>query len=205
MSITNYAELKAAVLSWVNDATVNGKEADFIALAEAEINGDLKAKPMNLEQSVSVSAGARVVPFPANLIDPISFRIAGARNPDIVVKSIEQLDRMEAGQEGYNATRVYGAIVGRSLKVFPALGAGSVVVYGKCAIPALSDANPTNWLLTAFPNVYLFAAAREAGYFLRDTNMIAGAEARYLQAVAKVGQQYTYRGQMAAPTVYGAR
>lgn len=205
MSITNYAELKAALLSWVNHAAIAGREADFIALAEAEINGDLKAKPMNLEQSVLVSAGARIVPFPANLIDPISFRITGARNPDIVIKSIEQLDRMEAGQEAYNATRVYGAIVGRSLKVFPSLEAGSVVVYGKCAIPSLSDASPTNWLLTSFPNVYLFASVREAGYFLRDANMASGAEARYLQAVAKVGQQYAYRGQMAAPTIYGAR
>lgn len=205
MSISNYTELKAAVVEWVNHPQAAGKEADFVALAEAEISADLKVKPMNLEQSVAVSAGARSVALPANLIDPISFKVVGARDPDVVIKSSEQLERMEAGLEPYSPSRVYGAIVGRTLKVFPALSAGTVSIYGKCSIPSLSDAEPTNWLLTAFPTVYLFAAIREAGYFLHDERMIVGAEARYQQAIAKVSAQYVYRGQMAAPTVRGAR
>lgn len=198
----NYTQLKTDIAAWVVDSTAAGKEASFITLAEADISADLRVMPMNLEQSVSVSAGARVVPLPLNVIDPIEFKAGGRQ---IVIKSRAELDRMEAGQAEYDATKVYGALVGRELKVFPALGAGSVTVYAKCAIPALSDAEPTNWLLDAFPNVYLFGAIHKAGLYLRDANMITFGEKEYQKAVAMVNRQYTYRGQMAAPTVRGAR
>lgn len=200
----NYAELKSEVASWVLDSQAAGKEASFIALAEGEISADLSVQPMRLEQTVSVAQGARLVPMPDNVIDPYSFRIAG-RNPEIVIKSRDELARMESGQAEYDATKVYGALVGRSLKVFPALSAGDVTIYAKCAIPPLSDAEPTNWLLDSFPGVYLFGAIHKAGLFLRDSNLIAFGEKEYQKAVAKVSAQYVYRGQMAAPTIRGAR
>lgn len=200
----NYTELQSEIASWVANSTMSGKEALFVTLAEGEISSDLSVRPMNIEQVVAVTAGARSVVLPANVIDPIDFRIAG-QNPNIVIKSREELDRMEQGQAGYDATKVYGALIGQELRVFPALAAGNVTIYAKCAIPALSDANPSNWLLTAFPNVYLFGCMHKAGLFLRDANLIAFGEKEYQKAIAKVNEQYTYRGQMAAPTIYGAR
>lgn len=198
----NYSELKTEIAAWVIDATAAGREASFITLAEAEISADLLVSPMNLEQSVSVSAGDRVVPLPDNVIDPIEFRMNGRQ---FIIKNRVELDRMESGQAEYNATEVYGALIGREVKVFPALAAGSVVIHAKCAIPALSDAAPTNWLLTSFPNVYLFGAIHKAGLFLRDANIIALGEKEYQKALASVNRQYTYRGQMAAPTIRGIR
>lgn len=203
--ITNYTELKTAVLGWVNDSQASGKETDFITLAEAEISADLMVQRMNQEQAVSVLAGAEFVSLPQALIDPMSFQVVGARNPDIVITTKERLNRMKAGVEGYDPQRFYGALVGDVLQVFPALPAGSVTVFGKFAVPSLSDAAPTNWLLASFPNVYLFGAIREAGAYLRDADMIAWADARYKQALAKVNASYVYRGQMAASTVYGVR
>lgn len=198
----NYTQLKTDIAAWVVDSTAAGNEASFITLAEADISADLRVSPMNLEQSVSVVAGARAVALPDNVIDPIEFRVNGRQ---IIIKSRPELDQMEAGQAEYDATKVYGALIGRELRVFPELGSGSVVIYAKCAIPALSDANPSNWLLASFPNVYLFGAIHKAGLFLRDASMITFGEKEYQKAVAKVGSQYTYRGQMAAPTVRGAR
>lgn len=200
----NYTELKTEVASWVVDAQAAGKEASFISLAEGEISADLNVHPMRIEQTVAVTAGARSVAIPDNVIDPYSFRIAG-RNPEIVIKSRDELARMESGQAEYDATKVYGAIIGRVLKVFPALSAGDVTIYAKCAIPPLSDVQPTNWLLDSFPSVYLFGAVHKAGLFLRDANLVAFGEKEYQKAVAKVNAQYVYRGQMAAPTIRGAR
>lgn len=207
MSIATYSDLKSAVLSWAEHPAAAARVADFIALAEAEISADLTVKPMDQEQAVAFLAGASEINLPANVIDPRGFKLTGARYPDIEIVTPEAIDLLNIGQYGqYHQQKVYGALVGRKLKLYPTqTDAGSITVTAKCAIPALSDSNTTNWLLTAFPNVYLFAAIREAGSFLRDENMIAWAEGRYQAAAAKVNQQYVYRGQMARSTVYGAR
>lgn len=199
MSISTYSELQAAVLSWVEHPAAAAKVQDFIALAEAEISADVSVDPMKLEQSVSFLAGAAEVALPDNLMNPEQFRISTARNPDVLIVTREMLQEFSLNTRNYDSQRVYGALMGRSLKLFPTqTSAGEVAMFGKCSIPALSDTNPTTWLLTAFPNVYLFAAVREAGSYLRDENMIAWAESRYQQALAKVGGQFVYRGQMGA-------
>lgn len=206
MTIATYTDLHAAVQAWVNHAQANARIPDFITLAEGEISADLLVDPMKLEQSVSFSAGASEIPLPANLIDPEQFRLLGARLPDIVMASREMLAEFAANTRAYDSQRTYGALVGRTLKLFPTQTVdGTVAVYGKCAIPPLSSDAPTNWLLTSFPNVYLFGAIREAGSFMRDEAMIAWAEGRYQQAVAKVNKQFQYRGHMGQVTSRSVR
>lgn len=197
--ISNYAELQGAVNEWVNHSSANARVTDFIALAEAEISADLSVDPMKLEQSVAFAAGADSIDLPDNLINPESFRISTARNPDVLMVTREMLSEFSLNTRAYDSQRVYGALVGRALRLFPEqTSSGTVDAYGKCAIPALSDSSPVNWLLTAFPNVYLFAAIREAGAFLRDQNMVAWAEARYQSALSKVSTQYAYVGRTGA-------
>lgn len=207
MSLSTFSDLRARLMEWVNHAQANAFVDDFIELAEAEISADLSVKPMDQEQSVAFGAGASSITLPANVIDPRGFKLAGARLPEIEIVSPESLDLLAIGQyPAYHSGKTYGALVGRTLKLYPTQQqAGAVVVTAKCAIPPLSQANPTNWLLTAFPNVYLFGAIREAGAYLRDDSMIAWAESRYQAAVAKVNAQYVYRGQAARSTVYGVR
>lgn len=197
--ISNYTELKAAIQSWLTNSQAYARIPDFILLAEGEISADLDVQPMKLEQSVAFAAGADSVVLPANLINPEQIRVSTGRNTDVIITTREMLQEFSLCQRDHDPTRVYGALVGRELQLFPAqIGAGTASFYGKCAIPALADNNPTNWLLTGFPNVYLAAALREAGAYLRDEAMIAWAEGRYQQAVAKINSQYVYRGQMAA-------
>lgn len=203
--ISNYTELKAAIQSWLTNSQAYARIPDFILLAEGEISADLDVQPMKLEQSVAFAAGADSVVFPANLINPEQIRVSTGRNTDVIITTREMLQEFSLCQRDYDRTRVYGALVGRELKLFPTqTGAGTASFYGKCAIPSLTDGNPANWLLTGFPNVYLAAALREAGAYLRDEAMIAWAEGRYQQAAAKVNSQYLYRGQMtaAAPRTY---
>lgn len=206
MSIANYSELQAAVISWVNHAAANSRVTDFISLAEAEISADLEVKAMDIEQSVAFSSGAASITLPVNVINPRSFKLAGARYPDVEIVSSDALSLLAIDQYPRSADKTYGALVGRTLKLFPAQSAsGSITVNAKCAIPPLSVSNVTNWLLTSFPNVYLFAAIRETGSFMRDANMIEWAEGRYQQAIAKVNGQFIYKGQMARSVVHGVR
>lgn len=195
--ISNYNELQSAIQSWLTNSQAYARIPDFIMLAEGEMTADLDVQPMKLEQSVAFSAGASAITLPANMINPEELRISTGTNPDVLIRTREQLQEMSLYQRNYDATRVYGALVGRDLKLFPQQTvSGSLLTFGKCALPALSEGNPTNWLLTAFPNLYLAAALREAGSYLRDESIITWSESRYTAGIAKVNAQYVYKGQM---------
>ena len=70
----------------------------------------------------------------------------------------------------------------------------TLIYYAK--IPALSDANPTNWLLTRYPDAYLYACLLEAmPYNEEDARMQTWATA-YATAIDKIqrddkGARYT--------------
>jgi hypothetical protein len=51
---------------------------------------------------------------------------------------------------------------------------------------ALSDAVPTNALLTDYPDAYLFAAMAEAGPFLRDAELAQAYEAKLERAIGEI-------------------
>jgi hypothetical protein len=51
---------------------------------------------------------------------------------------------------------------------------------------ALSDAAPTNGLLTDYPDAYLFATLAEAGPFLRDAELAGAYDARLERAIAEI-------------------
>jgi hypothetical protein len=58
-------------------------------------------------------------------------------------------------------------ISGSVIATFPPSTADIIIDY-YASIPALSTTNPTNWLLTAAPDVYLYGALMEAAPYMMD-------------------------------------
>jgi len=52
-------------------------------------------------------------------------------------------------------------------------------------MPVALSTTPSNWLLTAFPNVYLYGALKQASAFAMQDERIPLWEAAYAQAVHK--------------------
>lgn len=79
----------------------------------------------------------------------------------------------------------YWARVGDQFQYFPAPDQAytATLTYTR-RVPALSESNPTNWLLTNHPDVYLFGALKEAGPFLLDSERTSLFEAKF-QAAAQ--------------------
>jgi hypothetical protein len=62
-----------------------------------------------------------------------------------------------------------------------------MIYYGK--IPALTDSNTTNWLLTKAPDVYLYGALTHAAPFLMDDQRISVFGNIYLKRVEELNQE----------------
>lgn len=182
MAISTYAELQSSVASWLNRTDLTAQIPDFIALAESRLNRKLKLRMTETEASLSVASAAQSVALPAGFVAPMGLWVveSGTR------RELRYLDPTQMHTNGSAGTIQYWTITGANI-VFerPASDALSLILRYTASL-ALSDASDTNWLLTNYPDAYLFAALVEASDFVRDTEGLAKYSARLEGALAEV-------------------
>lgn len=185
MTFGTYDALKAAIGAWLRrpgDATLTAQVGDFIALAEVNLNTLLRLRAMETEQALNAVVGSRFVPAPDHFLEPIACWYAGVEPRQALVNRLP---------EGLPVTATAGT---------PSFWAvdGSQIAFERpadTAFPfalrylkgfALSDAEPTNWLLTNYPNLYLYGALKETAPFLKNDTRIATWDGLFQQALERV-------------------
>ena len=75
MSLSNYSELQASVLEWMERAGQTGQVADWIALAEARLNRELG--PVETNATLTGTPGSRALSISAlAMVEPVALFIA---------------------------------------------------------------------------------------------------------------------------------
>jgi hypothetical protein len=163
MSISTYSELKTAIAGWFHRSDLSSSLADFITLSESKFNRRLRT----LEQETTFTATS---PTDYEIARPTDFKafIRLWRTSDKGEVFSRSLTEVVSGQAG--GVSAYFA-VNRNVITFDGTSEVKGTYYAK--IPALSDAAPTNWLLTAYPDLYLWAGLSEAAFYTKDTNAAA--------------------------------
>jgi hypothetical protein len=192
--ITDYTSLQAAIATWLaatGDVEVTGNADTFVQLAEQRINrgaeGAYPSPPLRLQAMETVNAAFAVAGEYTNVpTDFLEMRsLVYPTNPLqwVPLLSEEQLVALFGGVTGTNFA---AAIVGLQLRIFPIVTASTTFQLTYVAkVPALSDAAPTNWLLTNAPGVYLYGALLEAvGIGVADPAMVQQWYAAYLSAAS---------------------
>lgn len=184
MAISTYAELKTAVETWSQRGTaVTALVPDFIRLAESQIRNDIRVRAM-VQTSTGTLSGTSVA-LPTRFAQVISVLI----NNDPVY----YVDPTQWSELSDSATDRF-TIIGETM-YFKAGGDYSIEYYQWFA--DLSDDTDTNWLLTNFPDVYLFGALAECSVWTRDDPTVW--RDRYMASVRKVHN--TNRNSVGSPTV----
>jgi hypothetical protein len=186
MAISTYTELQAAIADWLNRSDLTARIPDFIALAETRINRDLRAR----EQQVIATANVDTPFFalPGDFLEFKSFRITdvGGSAFELMLATPEQISAALAENSVSNTPR-FVTIIGDQFQLWPApeqMYVGSLAYVRK--VPALSDAAPTNWLLSSAPDVYLYGALMSAGPFLRDNEALVTFKALFDEAIEAI-------------------
>lgn len=158
MSITNNTELQTAIMKWLSrtgDTNLTALAPDFIMLAEAKFNRELRTRDMETSTTLTPSSGVCTLPT-----DYLSMRRV-YRNTSTPVE-LEYI----TPEEFYikypitvGGSRYY-TIEGNTI-LLADRGSTSVKVLYYKTIPALAS-NSSNWLLTAHPDLYLSATLAEA-------------------------------------------
>lgn len=162
-----YAELQAAVADWMVRDDMEARIPTFIGMAEARFNRMLRLPEM--EADVTSTVEDAVVSLPADFLQMRSIYVNGDYNTPLEQVGINQLQTnyptADTGSPAQFAIQNNSEIV-----LAPAPDDETVLVlnyYQK--IPALSDDNPTNWMLASHADLYLAAALFEGFTFTRDT------------------------------------
>lgn len=180
MAITTYTELKAAIADWLNRADLDQQIPDFVALAESTLNDVLRTSYMVGNSTAAIAAGR--VALPTDALEVAYVQVASASTEPLEQVSPQQLIMLRRARTRNAANPRFFAVVGREMLVTPTPAVGSVDIDYYQKIPALTDGNPTNWLLDEAPHVYLYTALLHATPFLMD-------DARYQVFQSAVSQQ----------------
>lgn len=158
MALSTYAELKASILDWLKDSTIT-IAADFIALAEARFNRELRCPEMEERSRATASSGYTALP--TDFLEMRSLYLSDS--PDIPLDYFAPQHLKTVRANGSTGQPTAYTIVDEEILLAPAPGASYTLEMVYLAkIPALSDSNTSNWLLASHPDLYL-AGALAAG------------------------------------------
>ena len=194
MAFNNYTTLQTAVVQWLKRADLTDFVPDFIALAEGQMSADLDSRSMEARATLSTTAGNAYVTLPTDMLEMLRLKITSTE-PVAVLKyrSPDQIDddypRASTGQ-----SKVF-TVIGSELQLAPVPDqAYTLELAYMQRIPALSASNTTNWLLTNFPNVYVFGALKMAQPFILNDERLPVFEKLYHDGIAAINSIDWYSG-----------
>jgi len=168
VAITTYAELQTAVKNWLDRTSteITSRAPEFIALAEAKLNRDLRVRPMEVVGSDTMSSGAISLPADWLAYKSIWYTYSGSR-VELINMAPQEFNRFDTGTTDYPS----GYYIAASSVYFGPSTPNSDYTVGYIyyqKIPALTDSNTTNWLLTSHPDIYLYGSLLEAAPYLKE-------------------------------------
>jgi len=196
MAITTYDELKASIASWLNRDDLTAVIPDFIALAESNINRDLRHYKM--VQRADATLDSRYVQVPEDWLETMRFSITSGTTFRIEPTSIDDLVQLRQQNNDQSGRPRFYANVGNEIEVFPTPDTEytmQLMYYGKT--PALSASNTYNWLLQDAPDAYLYGALVQSAPYLQDdvrTQVWASLYTNAIQSLQKSSDETRFAG-----------
>ena len=172
MAIGTYAELQTAVANWLDRDDLTDRIPEFIALAEAKMNRNLRISLMeNVSTDILMAGGTRDYPLPTGFTGMKEFHLTTSPITPLSYITPEMMNRMWAGSNtgSPQAFTLFSDAGTRKIRVGPSPDSDyttSMLFLKK--IDNLSVSNPTETMLTENPDVYLYGALLEAEPFLMN-------------------------------------
>ena len=166
MAINTGATLATAIGNWLARADLSSRIPEFVALAEAKFNRELRTPDMETKDA-AFSITGEYVAVPTGFLE-VRFWYHNTGDKE----TITQLDPNT--QSGYLpegvGKPVYYSVTGGNFRFAPVPDTtySSTLVYYKALTTCSTGSTETNWLLTNHPDVYLYGSLLEGAGYLQD-------------------------------------
>ena len=187
MSITTGAELATAAANWLARSDLTARIPEFVALAEAKLNRTLRTPDMETTNA-TYSITGEYVAVPTGFLEVRNFYLNNT-SKDVLVYMDPDTQTEYFGAS--SNTPKYFAVVGGNFRFgpVPAATTSSTLVYYKSLTTVSTGGSAVNWLLTAHPDVYLYATLMEAAGYIQDDSRVQLWASAYGAAVEQVRSQ----------------
>jgi len=183
MALANYTDLKASVADFLNRSDLTSVISDFVTMAEADFNRTIRVRDMVKRSRAPITS--QYVKFPPGFM--------GMKNIDLLTdpvtplnyKNLSELDAHR--RKDATGKPLYYSIVQDNIEFAPVPDGEytiEIVYYEK--IPALSDTDSTNWLLTAHPDAYLYGSLMHSAPYLQADERIGVWAGKYQQIIEQI-------------------
>lgn len=184
MTISTYLDLQAAVTNFTHRSDLATSIPDFIRLAEDVIYGDLDSRQQGTTATLTCTANTEALALPVDFIDFRSLSLLSTTPQGTLEFLSPEQYNQQFQTTNTGIPRVY-TIIGNNIYLQPIPDQAYTLnaVY-EAKLTNLSVATPTNWLLTLYPSVYLYASLVQAAIFMQDATQ----EAKWFEAYTKAVQ-----------------
>lgn len=167
MALDTFAGLKTTIADYLNRDDLTSIIPSFITLAEAKFNRKLRTRQMVKRANGQIETA--FFSYPADWLQAKEFQLN--TSPIVRLEFVTEAygDKLKAERYVSTGQPAYYTITGTQLEFIPtpdSTYSAELTYYAK--IPALSDENTSNWLLSYAPDLYLYGALLEAAPYLKD-------------------------------------
>ena len=189
MALGTFTELKDSIADWLDRSDLTARIPDFITLAEARLNRDLRIRPMEVRSTMTTTSGQRYFNLPGGYLQMRNMQMN--TNPITPLEYItpEMLDRLY-GSDTNGKPRAY-TLIGDEIQLAPIPDSSYTIemaFYEK--FTALGDGTEGtvtyNWLTTNAPDILLYGSLLEAEPFIKNDERIGLWLNAYNSAVKKL-------------------
>lgn len=196
MSLATYTDLQAAIAEWLGretDAAILARVPDFVRLCEAKLNRDLRSNKMEKRATALVnmlSDEPEFVSLPGDFQTMRRVRLNGVDGkPRLEFLSGQQADEFRTRSGNAPGRPQFFTVFGDEMELIrtPDMAYTLEMVY-RAALPALSNDNPSNWLLDTSPDIYLYGALLETAPYIKEDERLSTWATGFKYALDSINQ-----------------
>jgi len=187
MALTNYTELKSSIADFLNRDDLTSVIPTFIALAEAQINRDVRHWKM--EKRVTGALDSEYSQLPTDWLETIQVHITGSGTYPLQLASRDAIADKRSARNDTSGRPKFYTHADSSLELFPTPDASyTIELLYYAEVEALSDLVPVTWLLQDAADVYLYGALIHSAPYLQEDGRAGVWAQMYSAAVQKLNQ-----------------
>lgn len=198
MAINNYSELKTAVAAWMARSDLTSNLDDFIDLCESRISyggtAPYESEPLRIlgteQANEDITISSQTTSLPTGFLNATALYLNTSTKRDLDYFTPDRFWQTNAARSGNTGTPEIYTYQGTNLIVAPSpdVSYTGKITYNKKLDP-LSDAATTNWVITNYPNVYLYGSLFESSLYIKDYEEADRWFALYKSAIDGVNDQ----------------
>ena len=188
MSLSNFTELKTEIANFLNRDDLTNVIPTFIRLAEAKMNRDIRHWRMETRKTALLDN--QFTTLPIDFLSPVRMTLNTAETKVLELAGTNEISKLRDRAGNATGEPAYYAMIDGSIEVFPSPDADYTIemLYYE-AIEGLSNSITTNWILTYYPDVYLYASLLQSAPYLMEDNRIPVWGAYYTSALETLNQE----------------